>query len=85
MVDWPAHSPDMNPVEPMWRLLKLKVFSMFPELIRMGQSEAEWQYFIECLKAAWAALDQAKIDTLILSMPRRLEALRVARGRYTKY
>ena len=70
----------MNPIEPVWRLLKLKVLSMFPELIGMGQSAAEWQYFIECLKAAWAALDQVKIDSLILIMPRRLEALRVARG-----
>ncbi|OKP13231.1 Transposable element Tc1 transposase [Penicillium subrubescens] len=85
VVDWPAHSPDMNPIEPVWRLLKLKVFSMFPELIDMGRSEAGWQYFIECLKAAWATLDQAKFDSLILSMPRRLEALRVARGWYTKY
>lgn len=85
VVDWPAHSPDMNPIEPVWRLLKLKVFSMFPELIGMGQSEADWQYFLRCLKAAWAALDQSKIDSLILSMPRRLEALRKARGWYTKY
>ena len=42
-------------------------------------------YFCECLKSAWAALDQAKIDSLIRSMPRRLEALRKARGWYTKY
>jgi hypothetical protein len=58
---------------------------MFPERIDMGQSAAEWQYFIECLKAALAALDQAKIDSLILSMPWRLEALHVARGWYTKH
>ena len=33
VVDWPAHSPDMSPIEPVSRFLKLKIFSMFPELI----------------------------------------------------
>ena len=85
MVDWPAHSPDMNPIEPVWRMLKVKLFSMYPDLISMGRSQEDWDYFCECLKSAWAALDQAKIDSLIRSMPRRLEALRKARGWYTKY
>jgi hypothetical protein len=47
--DWPAHSPDMNPIEPVWHMLKLKVFAMFPELISMGRSQEDWDYFIECL------------------------------------
>jgi hypothetical protein len=83
--DWPAHSPDMNPIEPVWRMLKLKLFSMFPDLIGMGRSEADWLYFTECMQLAWQALDQSKIDSLILSMPRRIEALRKAKGWYTKY
>jgi hypothetical protein len=85
VVDWRAYSPDMNPIEPVWYMLEVKVFSMFPELISMGRSDADWQYFIECLEAAWNALDQAKIDSLILSMPRRLDALRRAKGWYTRY
>jgi hypothetical protein len=75
----------MNPIEPVWRMLKIKLFSLFLELIGMGRSQEDWDYFIECLKAAWNALDQTKIDSLILSMPRRLAALRKARGWYTKY
>jgi hypothetical protein len=75
----------MSPIEPVWRMLKLKVFSMFPDLIGMGRSEADWQYFTECMQQAWQALDQSKIDSLILSMPKRIEALRRAKGWYTKY
>lgn len=85
VVDWPAHSPDMNRIEPVWNMLRLKVLSMFPDLIGMRRSEADWQYFLRCLKEAWNTLDQAKIDSLILSMPRRLEALRKANGWYTTY
>ena len=58
---------------------------MYPELISMGRSEEDWHCFCECLKAAWNALDQSKIDYLILSMPRRLETPRAGRGLYTKY
>jgi hypothetical protein len=34
---------------------------------------------------AWKAIDQLKIDVLILGMGRRLKAIRKARGYYTKY
>lgn len=45
VIDWPAHSPDMSPIEPVWHMLKIKVFSMFPELIGMGRSDADWEHF----------------------------------------
>jgi transposase len=83
--DWPAHSPDLNPIEPVWRWLKLKLFELFLELIDQGRSEADWLIFKKCLVEAWNALDQSKIDALILSMGRRLEAVRKAKGYYTKY
>jgi transposase len=83
--DWPAHSPDLNPIEPVWRWLKVKLFTLFPELIGMGRKESDWLYFKKCLVEAWDALDQSKIDALILSMGRRLKAVRKAKGYYTKY
>ena len=52
VVDWPAHSPDMNPIKPVWRMLRVKLFSMYPELISIGRSEEDWQYFLECVKGA---------------------------------
>jgi hypothetical protein len=63
----------------------VKLFALFPELIDQGRSEADWLYFKKCLVEAWNALDQSKIDALILSMGRRLKAVRKAKGYYTKY
>jgi len=58
---------------------------MFPDLMQMGRSEEDWAYFKECIRAAWDALDQAKIDALILSMGRRMDKLYANKGYYTKY
>ena len=83
--DWPPHSPDLNPIEPVWRWLKLKLFELYPELIYMGRSEEDWEVFKRCIKHAWEAIPQARIDGLVLSMERRCRAVRAAKGYYTKY
>jgi hypothetical protein len=31
--DWPAHSPDSKPIEPVWRWLKVKLFAFFRGLL----------------------------------------------------
>jgi hypothetical protein len=58
----------------------VKLFAIFPELIGQGRSEADWQYFKKWLVEAWKALDQAKIDPLILSIGRRLKVEPEANG-----
>jgi hypothetical protein len=85
VIDWPPHSPDLNPIEPVWRLLKLKLFELYPQLVNMGQSEAHWEFFKDCICNAWDALDQGTIDNLIRSVPRRIAAVRRAKGYYTRY
>lgn len=31
-IDWPPHSPDLNPIEHMWAALKKKLFEIFPQI-----------------------------------------------------
>ncbi|KFM62253.1 Transposable element Tc3 transposase, partial [Stegodyphus mimosarum] len=65
-MDWPARSPDLNPIEHVWdflgRCLAARTLPpvMIPELRLALQDE-------------WAAMPQQLIDTLILSMGRRCE------------
>jgi hypothetical protein len=85
VMDWPAHSPDLNPIENIWKALKNKIFELYPKLSLHGCSKIDWTQFHEAIQKAWEALDQGVIDRLIDSMPCRLAAVRQARGWYTKY
>jgi hypothetical protein len=84
-VDWPPYSPDLNPIEHLWWALKKKLHELHPEFDNMRDSPAEWAAFELGLHEAWAAIPDSLIAKLIRSMPRRLDAVRQARGYQTKY
>ncbi|GFX15191.1 transposable element Tcb2 transposase [Trichonephila clavipes] len=65
-MDWPARSPDLNPIEHVWDFLgrRLAARTLPPVTIRELQL---------ALQDEWAAMPQQIIDTLILSMGRRCE------------
>jgi transposase len=75
-LDWPAQSPDLNPIENLWsqldRDLKDRVCNTPDQLL-------------EVLKGGWEALTLEYIQNLVDSMPRRCEAVIKANGRGTKY
>ena len=85
VMDWPPYSPDLNPIEHLWWALKKKVHELHPELVTMGDAESDWEALCEALKEARGELPDDLIRKLIHSMPQRLEAVRVAKGRQTKY
>ena len=84
-IEFPRYSPDLNPIEHLWWALKKKLHELYPEFDTIGDSEIEWARFEAGLTEAWAALPDSLIRTLITSMPRRLDAVRHARGFQTKY
>ena len=81
----PPHSPDLNPIEHIWKAMKAILRKRYPHLWILRKNEANRLIFEDALKAAWWAVPQSLIDKLIRSMPRRLRAVRKARGYYTKY
>ncbi|GFW68284.1 transposable element Tc1 transposase [Trichonephila clavipes] len=72
-MDWPARSPDLNPIEHVWDFLgrRLAARTLPPVTIRELRL---------ALQDEWAAMPQQLIDTLILSMDRRCETCLAVRG-----
>lgn len=78
MEHWPANSPDLNPIENIWDVLKRRVakrkhvVKTRDELIKIIQEE-------------WVKIPKEVLSKLVASMPRRCDAIYKARGRSTKY
>ncbi|GFU68782.1 transposable element Tc3 transposase [Trichonephila clavipes] len=77
-MDWPARSPDLNPIEHVWDFLGrcLTARTLPPVTIRELRL---------ALQDEWAAMPQQLIDILILSMGRRCETCLAVRGDHIPY
>lgn len=77
-LNWPARSPDANPIEHVWHMLQTAVSHRNPQprtLQELGIA----------LREEWDNLPQRSVKTLILSMGNRCRAIIHARGGHTRY
>lgn len=71
-------SPDANPIENVWHLLKTKVSRL---ATRATNLDMLWQQ----VQTYWPDIDQGYINKLIDGMPVRVEAVQKARGEVTRF
>ncbi len=76
VIQWPSMSPDLNPIEHLWGILKRQVEHHSPSSI---------QSLKEVILGEWKKIDLAKCRQLVHSMPRRLGAVIKNHGGHTKY
>lgn len=78
VMDWPAISPDLNPIEHVWDLLDRRVRARPnpPDTLQQLQ---------EALNEEWRIIPQEDLRRLIRSMPRRCQAVIQAGGGHTRY
>jgi hypothetical protein len=60
----PGNSPDLSPVENVWRILKQRVKK------RKAQNQADLRRFVE---EEWEKITLSEINALILTMPERID------------
>ena len=78
VLEWPAQSPDLNPIEHLWAHIKR----------RLNQYEEPPKGMLEVwerVQTEWNNIDQETCGRLVESMPRRLEAVIKAKGMWTEY
>jgi DDE superfamily endonuclease len=76
LMDFPPYSPDLNPIENLWKDIKYRVGQ------RHARDIEELQTYIE---EEWNATSEDFLANLVESMPRRLDAVIEKQGGFTKY
>ncbi|KAL6457486.1 hypothetical protein MHYP_G00344490 [Metynnis hypsauchen] len=77
-MDWPARSPDLNPIEHIWDIMSRSIHQchVAPQTV---------QELADALVQVWEEIPQETIRYLIRSMPRRCREVIQARGGHTQY
>lgn len=76
ILEWPSQSPDLNPIEHMFHILKTKMADTCPA------NKAELK---RVTIDAWNSINESTCKTLVHSMQRRLTAVIANKGYATKY
>jgi hypothetical protein len=78
VLDWPAQSPDLNPIEHLWDEVKRRLGSL---PTRVVNAEDLW----ERIQSIWNDIDASICTKLIETMPDRVRDILEAGGGYTKW
>lgn len=77
LLPWPGNSPDLNPIENLWDIVKDRVAQLKP---------SSFSGLCDSIHAAWTQTVSPELcATLVDSMPRRIAAVIAAKGDSTKY
>lgn len=75
-IEWPGNSPDLNPIENVWSLMKRRL---------KGEDSSTVMRLRESVLKLWRDIDISYFEKLAYSMPKRIQAVISANGDNTKY
>ncbi len=76
VLDWPACSPDLSPIENVWHILKRKMRQRRPRTVA---------HLKTCLQEEWDKITPETLHHLVSSVPKRLLSVVKRNGNITKW
>ena len=78
VMDWPAKSPDLNPIENLWGILARQVYANQRQFSNVND-------LVSCVLEAWDAIPEQTLQNLVSSMQNCCFQCAMAKGGPTKY
>src|SRR6185312_3910082 len=84
VLPWPSYSPDLNPIENVWAVLKHNVEKRIKKMVAKKKKISQ-PVFLNLISEEWDGLEKDVIVNNISSMKNRVQACIEAEGCHTKY
>lgn len=78
LLDWPARSPDLNPIENLWGIIARRVYANCRQFNSVQELKS-------AIKDAWDSITLNELQKLVHSMPNRIFETIKNKGGNTKY
>jgi transposase len=84
VLPWPSYSPDLNPIENVWAILKQNIEKRIKKMV-IEKKKISQTVFLNLIREEWDGLEKKVIVNNISSMKKRVQACIEARGGHTNY
>jgi transposase len=85
VLDWPAYSPDLNPIKNMWPLLKTGLLKDHAYLTNAPKNDETIRQLKRAAVDVWSRVRDSTVNKCIDSMPERIQEVIDAHGWYTRF